>query len=213
VRAIWHASSAMADDWYHDDYLVHLRQEMLCASWSRPRRPGSSRNDWVGKSVSLDGGVTLSIAMPDPRCVMPTLSQGDDLPQDPNVLRTVIKSNRLELEEGARFPCAGVYAVAVSGGTIEPGRRGDSRLTSGPEVEAATPMGGVVPPVAGRVSSGNGPSSSTATGSSTSRARAAGRGPAGRVDPQRPQRRRVTGVGGQYALDAVESTANDSQGT
>jgi hypothetical protein len=45
--------------------------------------------------------------MPDPRCVMPTLSQGDELPQDPTVLRTVIKSNRLELEEGARFPASG----------------------------------------------------------------------------------------------------------
>lgn len=83
--------------------------------------PGFVENDWVGKTVSIDGGATLSITMPDPRCVMPTLSQGDDLPQDPNVLRTVIKSNRLELEEGARFPCVGVYAVAVSGGTIEPG--------------------------------------------------------------------------------------------
>ena len=83
--------------------------------------PGFVENDWVGKTVSIDGGATLSIAMPDPRCVMPTLSQGDELPQDPNVLRTVIKSNRLELEEGARFPCVGVYAVAVSGGTIEPG--------------------------------------------------------------------------------------------
>jgi len=59
--------------------------------------------------------------MPDPRCVMPTLSQGDDLPYDPNVLRTVIRSNRLELEEGARFPCVGVYAVTVSNGTIRPG--------------------------------------------------------------------------------------------
>jgi len=83
--------------------------------------PGFVENDWVGKTVSIDGGATLSIAMPDPRCVMPTLSQGDDLPQDPNVLRTVIKSNRLELEEGARFPCVGVYAVTVSDGTIRPG--------------------------------------------------------------------------------------------
>lgn len=83
--------------------------------------PGFVENDWVGKTVSIGGKATLSIAMPDPRCVMPTLSQGDDLPQDPHVLRTVIKSNRLELEEGARFPCVGVYAVAVSRGTIEPG--------------------------------------------------------------------------------------------
>lgn len=83
--------------------------------------PGFVENDWVGRTVSIGGGATLRIVMPDPRCVMPTLSQGEDLPQDPDVLRTVIKSNRLELTEGARFPCVGVYAVAVSGGTIEPG--------------------------------------------------------------------------------------------
>jgi len=83
--------------------------------------PGFVENNWVGRTVSIEGGARLTIAMPDPRCVMPTLAQGDDLPQDGNVLRTLIRNNRLELEDGARFPCAGVYAVAESGGTIRPG--------------------------------------------------------------------------------------------
>jgi uncharacterized protein YcbX len=82
---------------------------------------GFVENEWVGRMVSIEGGTTLRIAMPDPRCVMTTLAQGDDLPAEATVLRTLIKNNRLEVVEGARYPCAGVYAVLESPGTVESG--------------------------------------------------------------------------------------------
>ena len=84
-------------------------------------QPGFVENDWVGHVVSIEDGPRLRIAMPDPRCVMPTLAQGDDLPQDGDVMRTLIRNNRLELEPGARFPCAGVYAEVESPGPVRVG--------------------------------------------------------------------------------------------
>ena len=84
---------------------------------------GFVENEWIGRTVSFEGGAALSIAMPDPRCVMTTLAQGDDLPAEGTVLRTLIKNNRLEVVEGARYPCAGVYAVLESPGTVRSGAR------------------------------------------------------------------------------------------
>jgi hypothetical protein len=52
---------------------------------------------------------------------MTTLAQ-DELPKDPEVLRTLARENRLEVA-GGRYPCAGVYAVVASDGTI---RNGDA---------------------------------------------------------------------------------------
>ena len=60
--------------------------------------------------------------MPDPRCVMPTLAQ-DGLPRDNDILRTLVRHNRLELEPGARFPCAGAYGVVERPGTVRVGDR------------------------------------------------------------------------------------------
>ena len=50
---------------------------------------------------------------------MPNLMQ-EDLPKDNEILRTLVRHNRLDVA-GARFPCAGVYATVTLGGTIRPG--------------------------------------------------------------------------------------------
>src|SRR3712207_7281803 len=57
---------------------------------------GFVENDWVGRAVSIGDEVRLRVAMPDPRCVMPSLSQ-DGLPRDPRVLKALAdrKSTRL----------------------------------------------------------------------------------------------------------------------
>lgn len=83
---------------------------------------GFVENDWVSRQLSIGGEVKLRIAMPDPRCVMTTLPQGD-LPRDTDVMRTLIRHNRLEIAPSASYPCAGVYAVVETPGTI---RTGDS---------------------------------------------------------------------------------------
>lgn len=83
---------------------------------------GFVENDWVGRDLAIGAGVRLKITMPDPRCVMTTLAQ-DELPNDVDVLRTLVQHNRVEVPGAGLFPCAGVYAVAHGSGSL---RRGDS---------------------------------------------------------------------------------------
>ena len=85
-------------------------------------RPGFIENDWVGHELGLGDEVRLDVALLDPRCVMTTLAQ-DDLPQDTDVLRTLVRHNRVQVGDLGQFPCAGVYAVVTASGTVRPGDR------------------------------------------------------------------------------------------
>lgn len=49
---------------------------------------------------------------------MTTLAQGD-LPKDIEVLRTLVRHNRVDVA-GGLYPCAGVYAVVEASGRPEP---------------------------------------------------------------------------------------------
>ena len=88
----------------------------------RTERPGFIENDWVGHELGLGDGVRLNVALLDPRCVMTTLGQ-DDLPQDTDVLRTLVRHNRLQVGDLGQYPCAGVYAVVGASGTVRTGDR------------------------------------------------------------------------------------------
>jgi uncharacterized protein YcbX len=81
---------------------------------------GFVENEWVGHKLLIGDEVELEVALPDPRCVMPSLEQ-EDLPSDPNILKSLVRHNRIEVA-GALYPCVGVYAVTEATGTI---RRGD----------------------------------------------------------------------------------------
>jgi uncharacterized protein len=81
---------------------------------------GFLENGWTDHELQIGDGVRLGVAIPDPRCVMTTLAQ-DELPKDTQVLRTLVRQNRLDVA-GGLYPCAGVYAMVESAGTI---RRGD----------------------------------------------------------------------------------------
>lgn len=83
---------------------------------------GFVENGWLGRGLAIGGGARLAVAMPDPRCVMTTLAQ-DDLPADTEVLRALVRHNRLELGPMGHYPCAGVYAVVATPGTIRTGDR------------------------------------------------------------------------------------------
>ncbi|HKY92340.1 MAG TPA: MOSC N-terminal beta barrel domain-containing protein [Nevskiaceae bacterium] len=85
-------------------------------------RPGFVENDWIGRPVGVGERVRLMVAMADPRCVMTTLPQ-DELPQDVEVLRTLVRHNRLQVGELGKLPCAGVYAVITAPGTVRVGDR------------------------------------------------------------------------------------------
>ena len=85
-------------------------------------RPGFIENDWVGHELGLGEGVQLNVALPDPRCVMTTLAQ-DDLPNDTDILRTLVRHNKIQVGDLGQFPCVGVYAVVGAPGSIQCGDR------------------------------------------------------------------------------------------
>jgi uncharacterized protein YcbX len=84
---------------------------------------GFVENEWVGHTLAIGDDVEVGVALPDPRCVMPSLAQ-DDLPTDSNILKALVRYNRID-GAGALYPCAGVYAFAKATGTI----RKDDRVS------------------------------------------------------------------------------------
>jgi uncharacterized protein len=86
------------------------------------KEPGFVENGWIGQGLAIGGAVRLNVAMPDPRCVMTTLAQ-DDLPGDTEVLRALVRHNKLDLGPMGHYPCAGVYAVVGAPGAIRTGDR------------------------------------------------------------------------------------------
>ena len=85
----------------------------------RTEAAGFIENDWVGRTLEL-GETRLAAALLDPRCVMVTLAQ-DDLPKDTDVLKALVRHNRIQLGDLGAFPCAGVYAAVAASGTIRIG--------------------------------------------------------------------------------------------
>jgi hypothetical protein len=86
-----------------------------------PAGSGFVENGWIGRTLAIGDRVRLTVVGPCPRCVMTTLPQGD-LPQDPGILRTAVRHNRVEAGGQVFDAVVGVYATALAGGTV---RRGD----------------------------------------------------------------------------------------
>lgn len=85
--------------------------------------PGFVENDWVGKTLRIGESVRLKITDPCPRCVMPTLAQGD-LPKDNGIFSQGIAQNRVLVPfAGKALPSVGVYAKVLASGVV---RRGDA---------------------------------------------------------------------------------------
>ncbi len=83
-------------------------------------QPGFIENGWIGHTIGLGEATQLAAALHDPRCVMVTLAQ-DDLPKDTEVLRALVRHNRVKLGDLGDFPCAGIYAVVATPGTVSVG--------------------------------------------------------------------------------------------
>jgi len=81
---------------------------------------GFVENDWIDRGLSLGDAMQIHVAMPDPRCVMTTLAQ-DDLPRDNDIMRAMVQHNRLQVADAGKFPCAGVYAVVQTPGSLRVG--------------------------------------------------------------------------------------------
>lgn len=80
---------------------------------------GFVENEWVGRTLAIGGKARLGVALPDPRCVMPSVAQRG-LERDKGVLKALVRHNKLDVA-GSMFPCAGVYAVTEAPGVIRTG--------------------------------------------------------------------------------------------
>jgi uncharacterized protein YcbX len=84
---------------------------------------GFVENDWVGKTLRLGDTLRLRVSAPCPRCVMPTLAQGD-LPADSGILKHAVAKNRPFVPfAGKELPSVGIYAQVIQAGWV---KRGDS---------------------------------------------------------------------------------------
>lgn len=83
-------------------------------------QPGFVENHWSGSELALGDCIRLQVAMPDPRCVMTSLAQ-EELPEDIEVLRTLVRHNRLDIPGMGALPCAGVYALVLGTGSVQLG--------------------------------------------------------------------------------------------
>jgi hypothetical protein len=81
---------------------------------------GFVENGWIGREVALGDAARLTVALPDPRCVMTTLGQ-DGLPGDTGILRTLTRHNRIQVGAAGEYPCSGVYAVVEAPGRVRIG--------------------------------------------------------------------------------------------
>jgi uncharacterized protein len=81
---------------------------------------GFVENSWIGGAIGVGERVKLAVPVPDPRCVMTTVAQ-EGLERDPQVLKALARHNRLDFAGAGLYPCAGVYAVVASSGTIHTG--------------------------------------------------------------------------------------------
>jgi uncharacterized protein YcbX len=84
---------------------------------TKPEQTGFVENDWVGKTIHI-GDVKLLITDPCPRCVMPTLAQGD-LNKDAKILRTIAENTVHVPFANKSLPSVGVYAKVIQPGIIK----------------------------------------------------------------------------------------------
>jgi uncharacterized protein YcbX len=76
---------------------------------------GFVENDWPGQTLEFGAGLRAAVSIPTMRCIMTTLAQ-DDLPKNPELLRTIARHNRIEIAGLGHWACAGAYAgVSVPG--------------------------------------------------------------------------------------------------
>jgi uncharacterized protein len=75
-----------------------------------------AENGWPGRELTV-GPVRLRILIPTPRCAVPTLAHGT-LPRRVDAVRTLLESNRIEVDGVGTVPCLGAYAQVIAGGTV-----------------------------------------------------------------------------------------------
>lgn len=110
-------AAGRGEDREHDADVRRFRANLVV---DLPGAAGFVENDWVGRELAVGDAVRLQVFLPTPRCAVPTLAQGD-LPGDPDVIRTLARHNRIEVEGFGLQQSAGVYAKVLVPGTVRVG--------------------------------------------------------------------------------------------
>ncbi|BCJ63953.1 MOSC domain-containing protein [Polymorphospora rubra] len=74
-----------------------------------------------GQRLRIGADLVLSVTMPTPRCVVPSLAQPGGGPADPGLLRTLARHHRMPVATYGRATCFGRYASVVEPGTVRVG--------------------------------------------------------------------------------------------
>jgi uncharacterized protein YcbX len=84
-----------------------------------------AENSWPGRTLSVgaDAGAAVRMVVPTPRCAVPTLAQGADLPADPQVLRAAARANRVPVFDLGTLTCVGAYGEVARPGALRVGDR------------------------------------------------------------------------------------------
>jgi uncharacterized protein len=114
--------------------LAHLRALAPESDWDARRfRPNLVLDDGddgdafaedalIGGRLHGGSGVELHVALPTPRCVVPTRAR-EELPADPRILRTLVEHHRFDLGPFGRQGCLGAYAEVARPGRVRVGER------------------------------------------------------------------------------------------
>jgi uncharacterized protein YcbX len=113
--------------------LAFLRTHAPASSWDARRfranlllgggqRGGFVEDRLIGSELRGSGGVRMRVAIPTPRCVVPTRAS-EELRADPNLLRVVAERHRVDLGPFGRAACLGAYADVISEGWVAVGER------------------------------------------------------------------------------------------
>lgn len=84
--------------------------------------PAFQENGWPGKRLVFEGGVTLKIIVPTPRCIVPSLPQVG-LERSVDTIRSIARLNRIEIDGYGTHSCVGAYAKVVTGGALIKGSK------------------------------------------------------------------------------------------
>ncbi len=79
--------------------------------------PAFQENDWSGRQLEIEGGVTLEVIVPTPRCIVPSLPQ-DGLGRSVDTIRSAAQLNRIEIDGHGTHSCVGAYAKVLTSGTV-----------------------------------------------------------------------------------------------
>lgn len=85
-----------------------------------PGDPAAAEVAYIGRALTLGAAARVEVAIPAPRCVMTTLPQ-DGISADLEVLRALVRHNRVPVGPLGNLPCCGLYAAVVAGGELRVG--------------------------------------------------------------------------------------------